>query len=416
MTARVRIHRGAHEIGGTCIELECDGKRLLLDLGRPLDDGAALALPEVAGLAAGDDPSLVGVILTHGHADHVGLAHLAHPNVPLYLGEATERILREAAFFSRDRTVLRARGHLRDLVPLRLGPFTVTPYLVDHSAFDAYALLVEVAGGRLFYSGDLRAHGRKPGTFQRLLDHPPRDVDVLLLEGTRVGRPGSMDTGLTDEDDVERLATEAFRNTPGIVLAFYSVQNIDRLVTLFRAARRAGRRLVLDLFGVAVTAATGNPNIPQAGWDEVQVFVPHSQRRRVIEEKAFARIDPIRGARVYPTELAREANELVLTFRHSMRRDVERAGCLSGASALWSMWPGYLDAPSGEATRSWLDSHGIPLQVAHASGHATVADLQRLARAIDATGVVPVHTSAPADFPSLFEGAELRRDGEWWDL
>ena len=54
--------------------------------------------------------------------------------------------------------MLRARSHLRDLVPLRLGPFTVTPYLVDHSAFDSYAVLVEVAGRRLFYSGDVRAH------------------------------------------------------------------------------------------------------------------------------------------------------------------------------------------------------------------------------------------------------------------
>ena len=115
-------------------------------------------------------------------------------------------------------------------------------------------------------------------------------------------------------------------------------------------------------------------------------------------------------------EHEQQAGQLVLTFRHSMRGDVEGAGCLSGASALWSMWPGYLDAPSGEATRNWLDSHGIPLQVAHASGHATVADLQRLARAIDPQRVVPVHTSAPADFPNLFEGAELRRDGEWWDL
>lgn len=39
---RVRIHRGAHEIGGNCIEVEEDGDRMVLDLGRPLSAGWAV--------------------------------------------------------------------------------------------------------------------------------------------------------------------------------------------------------------------------------------------------------------------------------------------------------------------------------------------------------------------------------------
>ena len=44
---------------------------------------------------------------------------------------------------------------------IEIGPFRITPQLVDHSAFDAYALLVEADGKRVYYSGDFRAHGRK---------------------------------------------------------------------------------------------------------------------------------------------------------------------------------------------------------------------------------------------------------------
>jgi hypothetical protein len=53
---RARIHRGAHEIGGSCIEVEAAGKRLLLDLGWPLDLplDADLPLPDVAGLTGAD--------------------------------------------------------------------------------------------------------------------------------------------------------------------------------------------------------------------------------------------------------------------------------------------------------------------------------------------------------------------------
>src|SRR3954447_25133444 len=103
------------------------------------------------------------------------------PSVPVYLGEATQRILREAAFFTRAGGELPAAGHLGDPLPLQLGPFTVTPYLMDHSAFDAYALLVEAGERRLLYSGDLRGHGRKATLFERLLREPSADVDTLLL-------------------------------------------------------------------------------------------------------------------------------------------------------------------------------------------------------------------------------------------
>jgi ribonuclease J len=49
---RVRIHRGAHEVGGTCIEVESSGSRIVLDVGRPLDAlrDDFIPLPEVTGL------------------------------------------------------------------------------------------------------------------------------------------------------------------------------------------------------------------------------------------------------------------------------------------------------------------------------------------------------------------------------
>src|SRR5687768_8088311 len=140
---RVRIHRGAHEIGGSCLEVEAQGARIVLDVGRPLSAGAddAIPLPPVAGFMD-DDSSLVGVLISHAHQDHWGLAELVPSAVPIFMGEATHRILAEAAFWSKGLTVEPA-GFLRHREPIRLGPFTITPYLNDHSAFDAYSLLVE---------------------------------------------------------------------------------------------------------------------------------------------------------------------------------------------------------------------------------------------------------------------------------
>jgi ribonuclease J len=83
------------------------------------------------------------VVISHGHPDRYGLVGAAHQDVPLYIGEATSRILAEAAFFSPAGADLHPGGFLFDRVPFQLGPFRVTPFLVDHSAFDAYAVLVE---------------------------------------------------------------------------------------------------------------------------------------------------------------------------------------------------------------------------------------------------------------------------------
>jgi ribonuclease J len=156
----VCIHRGTRQIGGTCIELACDGQRILLDLGLPLDagdDDPASFLPKIAGVQAAD-PSLLALVLSHGHADHWGLATYAS-HLPIITGAATRRMLRAAAAFV-PRPIpegIDASG-LPDLVDrktIQAGPFHITPYLVDHSAYDAYALLVEANGRRLFYSGDL---------------------------------------------------------------------------------------------------------------------------------------------------------------------------------------------------------------------------------------------------------------------
>lgn len=86
---RVRIHRGAHEIGGNCIEIEEDEDRIVLDLGRPLSAGwdDDIPLPDIAGLVS-PDPRMQGVVLSHPHLDHYGLASQLGAGVPVYMRAA----------------------------------------------------------------------------------------------------------------------------------------------------------------------------------------------------------------------------------------------------------------------------------------------------------------------------------------
>ena len=105
-----------------------------------------------------------------------------------------------------------------------------------------------------------------------------------------------------------------------------------------------------------------------------------------------------------------------MTFRLSMARELESAACLAGASAVWSMWPGYLQEPSGKALSAFLKRHGIPLKIHHASGHAFIPDLQRLVEALAPQRLVPIHTFAGDRFAEFFPRVQREPDGVWWDV
>jgi ribonuclease J len=267
------------------------------------------------------------VVITHAHQDHWGLAGQVPPGVPLYMGEATQRILTEAAFWTSGLTVAPA-GVLAHRVSFSLGPFCITPFLNDHSAFDAYSLLVEAGGRRLFYTGDIRGHGRKRAIFAELLRRPPADVDVLLMEGTNIAAEAGRGAGIT-EDEVEAACAVIFGATPGMAVVVWSAQNIDRLVSVYRAARRAGRDLLIDLYTASIARVTGNPNIPRPGldWPHVRVYVPLWQRVKVKEAGAFERVEAVRPYRVFEKHLAAVPGRYVAQFGWSSAPAFERAGC-----------------------------------------------------------------------------------------
>ena len=143
---RVCIHRGTQEVGGTCIEIACSGKRIVLDTGLPLNaEDSEQSLPRVPGFREQDE-SLLAVIISHPHLDHYGLAKYLRPGIQMIMGAATERILRAAKVFTPSGLEFRNVLHLEHRKPLSVGPFTVTPYLNDHSAYDAYSLLIASRG------------------------------------------------------------------------------------------------------------------------------------------------------------------------------------------------------------------------------------------------------------------------------
>jgi len=416
---KARIHRGASEVGGSTVELEADGKRLVLDVGLPLDPSKVRyrdMLPDVPGLWSEGDGSLLGVLISHGHLDHCGLADLVRPEVPVFMSDAGRSILDHAAFHNHR---WQPPGDTRSLPlnrSLNLGPFTVTAFRVDHSAYDSRAFLVEAGGKSLVYSGDIRGHGRNQDWMDNLIEGAAGS-DCLILEGTNIGREQSPETmsSLPDEFAVEDRCTDLFDRCEGMALAFFSAQNIDRLVSVRNAARRAGRHLILDLYANDLAKATNDPAVPSAVDDGVRVYVTESQRRRVLRSGEFERVNYLGESRIFRDEIAEDPSRWVMLARNSMIGELARNACLVGARSVWMSWPGYLEPEFGNSGQE-LARYGLGPELVHTSGHARVFDLQRLAAGLAPDRVIPIHTNEANAYADLFEGVEVKEDNEWWEV
>ena len=409
---RCRIHRGCHEIGGNCVEIESQGKRIVLDIGLPLKDEKDVGVPDISGLMAPDD-SLLGIFISHPHPDHYGLLEKLSEPVPVYMGESARRIIDVSTFF----TPLPSLGQIEpqeysDRTPIQVGPFTITPFRIDHSAYDSHCLLVEAEGKRLFYSGDIRGHGRNADLFQGLISNPPADIDVLICEGTQIGR--DPDFAYPDEHSVADRMAVIFGETEGMGLVWCSSQNIDRLVSVWDAAQRSNRQLILDMYTAEIIRAADDESLPKPGKDGVTVFLPYSQRERIKREKAFHISNPYYPHRIYPEALAEAAPNSVIVFRPSMLRDLKRAECLDGAVLISSIWSGYL--PKEAKRIDELKAMGVEHAHVHTSGHATVDELKDFVSAFPQSRIVPIHLEDRDGFSELSPNVELRNDHEWWEV
>ena len=421
-----RVHRGDREIGGMCIEVAAeDGTRVLLDLGMPLttmDGGdfprgtpqrpteeliAEGVLVGVPGVFPHDPaaPDVAAIVLTHSHLDHYGLAHHAHPGIPVYGSRGTLAILEVGRVFFPDAALPADLQVLPVYEPLRLGrsgpdpagSLMVTAIPVDHAAPDSRALLCEADGERLLYTGDLRAHGRTGFRFENLLaDERVRGVDWLLCEGTTLGSSGGSH-GLRAEADVEeRLVELARRNRDKLVAVAASGQNLDRLVSCYRAALRANRLLLIDPYQayVLMQLAPLSPNIPQFSWKRVRVgFVPYQVRRLEAAGLMDLVYQMSDEGRASSDELARRPGRFLACTRGS--RSVTRLFDKVGPARIelvWSMWGGYWER--GGALRTWAEKEGVPVHFVHSGGHAWPEDLERLTDSLAARKTVWVHTDA----------------------
>jgi ribonuclease J len=228
-------------------------------------------LPSINGLYKNDNPQLDAILLSHPHQDHYGLLSYVHPEIPIFLSKGCKKLIMISHFFGQTACKLENAKTVESWKTFQIGDFKITPYLVDHSGFDALAYLIESDGKKIFYSGDFRGHGRKSVLFDNLLIHPPKHIDYLILEGSMIGRyKGDYKT----EKDIEEKLTEIFKDSILFFIACYS-QNIDRIVSIYRACVKTDRIFVIDPYTAYILDQLRDisDRIPQYDWgNNIKIF------------------------------------------------------------------------------------------------------------------------------------------------
>jgi ribonuclease J len=255
-------------------------------------------------------------------------------------------------------------------------------------------------------------HGRKRGMARALFQFiAKKPVDVLLMEGTnlRAGSPTNL-VGNSSETDLEATFCRAIKRWNHLVLANFSPQHFDRMISFYKATRDAGRIFVLDVYGAFVWDIIRRQTFRNL-MAEKRIRVYYNQSFQQSWRKHIPKLNnPFLKARIDLPAILADPERYVMLFRPSMLK-LDFGGKLPQHTlCLYSMWPGYLVKPDFQDLQAALKKAKGELSECHTSGHIFADDLVEFVNAINARQVVPVHTETPERFQELFPIAKLLPD------
>ncbi len=261
---------GLGEIGLNCMAMVSGDSMILVDCGLMFPDdslfGIDVVIPRFDFILANKD-KLKGILLTHGHEDHIGALPwlMRSCDAPLYGSAFTlalaakkleEHNLKE---FTRFEPVTAGQT-------LTLGDFRITFFPVCHSIVQGFALGIETPAGRILHTGDFKID-RTP------LDGHATDlpaikafsepgVMLLLSDSTNAEREGFA----LAEREIKSTLSEIFKDAPGRIVVTLFSSHIQRMQEIFDLAHDVGRKVAVSgksLFSnIEIARELGHLRIP----------------------------------------------------------------------------------------------------------------------------------------------------------
>lgn len=374
----INIIRGQNQIGGSIIEISSKSTKIILDIGSNLED-KEIVVPEIDGLFKGE-AKYDGVLISHYHSDHVGLATKILSSIPIYMGEKSYQIHKVSNEYI-GKEYLKEPKTFKAEEDFFIGDIKITPYLCDHSAFDAYMFLLDCEGKKILYTGDFRSNGRK--SFEPLLRKLPK-VDVLITEGTNLSNNKIGKIKLT-EKELEKEGIELLEGNDRPVFVLMAATNIDRIVTFYKIANATKRLFLLDTYAGLITDTIGG-NIPNPRtFSNVRMFLTNQNKYKILENYQKNKIGK--------NEIAK--SNFMMCIRSSMKQYLEKYPeefSFEGCTLFYSMWEGYKKEKNTKEFLEFMEEKGVKIISLHTSGRADEKDFDKLIKKVEPKIIIPVHT------------------------
>ncbi|AKT37358.1 ribonuclease J [Chondromyces crocatus] len=369
-----------------CLALEQGDEMMLVDCGVTFpssDLGIDIYHPRFD-YVLGRKDRLRGIVLTHGHEDHIGgLPYLLrHVDVPVWGPPHTLELVRhrlEEHGFGPDEVELIPTTLGREIA---VGRFGVEPIRVAHSIVDATALAIRTGAGLVLHTGDFKLDPSpidgEPTDEARLRELGEEGVRLLLSDSTNVDSPGSAGS----ERDVGIALEELVESARARVVVGVFASNVHRLLAMGEAARRTGRRICLLGRSVSahVRAAQAVGRLP---WPS-NLLVPPEMAASMPRERLLVIAGGTQAERgsglarlatgTHPLLRLDEGDRVILSSRIIPGNDRPVMDMIGNLIRL------------GVELVTWITDKRI-----HASGHAHRVEQQRMIELTEPTSFMPLH-------------------------
>jgi len=238
---------GLGEIGRNMTLLEYGENIIVIDCGIMFPEshmlGVDLVIPNTEYLRQNKE-IVRGIILTHGHEDHIGALPYVLPDVPAPM--YATRLTRGLIEVKLDEAGLLGAADIRTVEPgdrVNIGPFEIEFFHVSHSIPGAVGVAVDTPVGLVVHTGEYKfdftpVDGRLTD-FQRIADYGGRGVLCLLADSTNAEKPGYTPSEQILSESFERI----FSRAQGRVIVSTFASNISRVQLAIDTAVRHGRRV-----------------------------------------------------------------------------------------------------------------------------------------------------------------------------
>jgi ribonuclease J len=247
---RVIVLGGCEEVGRNCTLIEYKNDIIIIDMGLEFPEenmpGVDYIIPNMSYLK-GKEKNIRGVIITHGHYDHIGaiphtIPNIGNPNI-YALPMSAAIIKRRQEDFHTPKLNLKITK-VDDV--LKLGAFRVSFFHINHNIPDSAGIVVDTPAGTICHTGDWKFDFHPAGTehadFQKIAAIGSKGVLCLMGDSTNANRPGHQISEKVIADEIEGIIDKA----KGRVIIGTFASLLGRVKQIIEISERLGRKVAID--------------------------------------------------------------------------------------------------------------------------------------------------------------------------